>query len=276
MSDLYAVIGNPVAHSKSPQIHAAFALQTSQDIVYKAIFCDRAELAKTVATFREEGGKGMNVTLPFKHEANRLANWRSMRAQAAGAANTLIFDAQGITADNTDGIGLVRDLTENLQVPLRGKRILLLGAGGASYGVVAPLLEEAPAVLRVANRTVGKADALVKHFAPIAARCALASGSYDALNKRGERFDVVINATSAGLSNDMPPLSDGVFAAGALAYDMVYGTQTPFMTFARACGARVADGLGMLVEQAAESFYIWRRERPQTAPVMALLRGANG
>ena len=214
----------------------------------------------------------MNVTLPFKHEACRLANWRSVRAQAAGAANTLTFDAQGITADNTDGIGLVRDITENLRVVLRGKRMLLLGAGGASYGVVGPLLEEAPGALVVVNRTQSKAEALVKHFAPIAARCALSSCSYDALKKTVAGFDVVINATSAGLTGGMPDLSDGLFNEGALAYDMVYGRLTPFMAFAQSRGARTADGLGMLVEQAAESFYIWRRARPQTAPVMDMLR----
>ncbi len=215
----------------------------------------------------------MNVTLPFKHEAYALAIWRSLRAQAADAANTLTFDEQGISADNTDGVGLVRDIGDNLRLPLRGKRILLMGAGGASYGVVGPLLEEAPSALVVANRTVSKATVLVKRFAPIAARCALASSSYAALQKRGASFDVVINATSAGLSGEMPELPDGIFAGGALAYDMVYGRTTPFMTFARAQGATVADGLGMLVEQAAESFFIWRQVRPQTAPVLALLRG---
>jgi len=278
MTDSYAVIGNPVAHSKSPQIHAAFATQTSQDIIYKAIFCEVGAFAVAVAQFREGGGKGMNVTLPFKHEASQLANWRSVRAQSAGAANTLTFDAQGITADNTDGVGLVRDITENLRVSLRGKSILLMGAGGASYGVAGPLLEEAPRALVVANRTVSKATALVKHVAPNAARCVLSASSYAALKERSEGFDVVINATSAGLSGGMPELADGLFAAGALAYDMVYGGVTPFMAFAQAQGApgvHIADGLGMLVEQAAESFYIWRRVRPHTAPVIALLRRAS-
>ena len=275
MPDSYAVIGNPVAHSKSPRIHAAFAVQTSQDIVYKTIFCEPTAFAATVGAFRESGGRGMNVTLPFKHEASKLANWRSVRAQSAGAANTLTFDAQGMTADNTDGVGLVRDITENLRVTLRGKRILLLGAGGASYGVVGPLLEEAPGALVVVNRTVSKADALAKHFTPITARCALSSCSYDALKKTGASFDVVINATSAGLTGDMPDLRDDLFNDGALAYDMVYGKVTSFMAFAKehgAPGVTVADGLGMLVEQAAESFYIWRRVRPQTAPVMEMMR----
>lgn len=274
MSDTYAVIGNPVAHSKSPMIHAAFAAQTSQDIVYKALFCELKAFAATVAQFREAGGRGLNVTLPFKHEASQLANWRSGRAQAAGAANTLTFNSDGITADNTDGVGLTRDITDNLGVSLRGKRILLMGAGGASFGVVGPLLEEAPGALVIANRTVSKAKALVERFLPVAARCALAASTYPALNKHGS-FDVVINATSAGLTDDMPSLPDELFANGALAYDMVYGRTTPFMTFAAGHGARVADGLGMLVEQAAESFYVWRRVRPQTAPVMALLRDAG-
>ncbi len=272
MSDSYAVIGNPVAHSQSPRIHAAFALQTSQDIIYKTLYCEVGAFAATVAVFRDSGGRGLNVTLPFKHEACKLANWRSVRAQSAGAANTLTFDAQGMTADNTDGIGLVRDITENLRVTLRDKRILLLGAGGASYGVAGPLLEEAPRALVVVNRTESKADALVKHFAPIAARCALSSCAYDVLRKTGAGFDVVINATSAGLTGDMPDLCDEVLNEGALAYDMVYGRVTPFMAFAQARGVQVADGLGMLVEQAAESYYIWRRVRPKTAPVMEMLR----
>lgn len=274
MSDTYAVIGNPVAHSKSPAIHAAFAAQTSQDIVYKSIFCDLKAFTATVAQFREAGGRGLNVTLPFKHEACQLANWRSVRAQAAGAANTLTFNADGITADNTDGIGLTRDIIDNLQFSLRGKRILLMGAGGASYGVVGPLLEEAPGALVIANRTVSKAKALVERFLPVAARCALAASTYEALRKQAG-FDIVINATSAGLTDDMPALPDELFADGALAYDMVYGRTTPFMTFAAGHGARVADGLGMLIEQAAESFYVWRRVRPQTAPVKAQLRNAS-
>jgi shikimate dehydrogenase len=271
MTDSYAVIGNPIAHSKSPQIHAAFARQTSQDIVYKAIFCESGAFPTTVARFREAGGKGLNVTLPFKHEAFELAARRSERAQQAGAVNTLSFDSDDIAGDNTDGIGMLRDITANLRFDVRGKRVLLLGAGGATFGVVGPLLAGSIQSLTIANRTVSKAKALCTRFAARAG-VLLEGCGYDTL--KGRPFDLVINATSAGLTGAMPSLPDDVFASTVLAYDMTYGKITPFMQFAQAHGATVADGLGMLVEQAAESFYIWRRVRPQTAPVIALLRGA--
>jgi len=271
MSDLYAVIGNPVAHSKSPAIHAAFARQTSQDIDYQHIFCEIGKFTATVQDFRAAGGKGLNVTVPFKHEAFDLATRCTARAEQAGAVNTLSFDGDDIAGDNTDGAGLTRDITANLGRALRGRAILLLGAGGASYGVVGPLLAEAPAALVIANRTVSKADALVLRFAAQATACRLEACGYDALD--GQGFDVVINATSAGLSGDMPQLPKQLFAPHALAYEMVYGRTTPFMAFARAHGATVADGLGMLVEQAAESFFVWRGVRPQTTPVLAALRG---
>jgi shikimate dehydrogenase len=273
MTDFYAVIGNPVAHSKSPEIHAAFAQQTSQDIDYKRIFCEAGMFAATVRSFRAQGGKGLNVTLPFKHEAFALATRRSVRAEQAGAVNVLAFSAGGIMGDNTDGAGLVRDIKINRRCPLNGKSVLLLGAGGASFGVVGPLLAESPRTLVIANRTLSKAEALVQRFAPLAAGCALSASSFEAL--AGKNFDVVINATSAGLSGEMPALPDHLFAAGALAYDMVYGNTTPFMQFAQARGATVADGLGMLVEQAAESFLIWRGIRPITAPVIAAMRRAG-
>lgn len=269
-SDIYAVIGNPVAHSKSPQIHAAFALQTSQAIEYKRIFCETGAFAETVRAFRAAGGKGLNVTLPFKHQAFGLATRRSARAQLAGAVNTLSFDGAEIAGDNTDGAGLVRDITSNLGCTLRGQSILLLGAGGASFGVVGPLLGELPGTLVIANRTVNKAEALAQRFAAQAAGCELRASGYDAL--AGQPFDIVINATSAGLTDSMPPLPESIFARGALAYDMVYGKTTPFMQFAQARGATIADGLGMLVEQAAESFWVWRGVRPQTASVIAALR----
>jgi len=271
MSDLYAVIGNPVAHSKSPAIHAAFAQSSSQDIDYKRLFCELGAFNATVQGFRAAGGKGLNVTLPFKHEAFELATRRSARAEQAGAVNTLSFDGDDIAGDNTDGAGLTRDITANLGRALRGKSILLLGAGGASYGVVGPLLGEAPAVLVIANRTLSKAEALVQRFAALAGACRLTASGYAALG--GQHFDVVINATSAGLAGDMPQLPERAFAPQALAYEMVYGKTTPFMQFAQAHGATVADGLGMLVEQAAESFFVWRGVRPQTAPVLAALRG---
>jgi len=267
MTDTYAVIGNPIAHSQSPRIHAAFARQTSQEMVYKAIFCELGAFAQTVQAFRASGGKGLNVTLPFKHEPFDLATRRSVSAQQAGAVNTLSFTDGAIAGDNTDGVGLVRDITRNLQFDLRDKRLLLLGAGGASFGVVGPLLACAPSSLTIANRTVSKAAELRARFA---AQANVDACGYDALD--GHAFDLVVNATSAGLSGTMPVLPARLFASGALAYDMVYGKTTPFMAFAQARGAWIADGLGMLVEQAAESFFIWRGVRPETAPVMAALR----
>jgi shikimate dehydrogenase len=273
MSDRYAVIGNPVTHSKSPRIHAQFARQTGEDISYTAIGADDTTFESVVARFRSEGGLGMNVTLPFKHRAYALATERSTRAAQALAANTLVFRGDSVFADNTDGHGLVRDLVVNLACTLRGRRLLLMGAGGASYGVCGLLLDEAPAALVIANRTIAKAHALRAHFATLhSAGGSLSATGYDAL--AGCSFDVVINATSAGLTGEMPALPNELFAPGALAYDMVYGRSTPFLEFAKAHGARAADGLGMLVEQAAESFYLWRGLRPETAPVIAALRKA--
>lgn len=266
MTDTYAVIGNPIAHSQSPRIHAAFAQQTSQDIVYKALFCEVRAFVATVSAFREHGGKGLNVTLPFKHEAYDLATRRSERAEQAGAANTLSFNGSEIAGDNTDGAGLLRDITHNLCFEVRGKRVLLLGAGGASYGVAGPLLDSAIQSLTIANRTASKAVELRARFDTHAN---IDACGYETL--KGRRFDLIINATSAGLAGAMPALPDNVFAPGALAYDMVYGKPTPFMNFAQAQGAQVAGGLGMLVEQAAESFFIWRGVRPVTVPVMGML-----
>ncbi len=273
MTDKYAVIGNPVAHSKSPLIHAAFARQTGEALSYQALHAGIDVFERVVKCFGEEGGRGLNVTVPFKHRAYALSARRSARAEQAQAVNTLSFDAGDIAGDNTDGVGLIRDLTLNLGRTLRNQRVLLMGAGGASYGVCGPLLDEGPSTLVVANRSVDKAIELCEHFGRLfAATAALSYARYHELE--GRAFDVVINATSAGLSNAMPPLPAGVFAPEALAYDMVYGRSTPFIEFAAREGARVADGLGMLVEQAAESFHIWRGVRPQTAPVIALLRGA--
>src|SRR5688572_5119282 len=246
MTDKYAVTGNPVAHSKSPQIHAAFARETKQDLVYAALFAPEDAFETVVQRFRDEGGRGLNVTLPFKHRAFALAGKRSARAEHALAVNTLSFDAGAIHGDNTDGAGLVCDLVVNLDFALRGRTILLMGAGGASYGVAGPLLDQGPATLVVANRTVEKAVALTRHFEELRTDTdVLSACGYAEL--RGKKFDLVINATSAGLAGDMPALPDGLFAAGALAYDMVYGRSTPFLEFARAAGARTADGLGMLV-----------------------------
>jgi shikimate dehydrogenase len=265
MSERYAVFGNPVAHSKSPLIHMAFARQSAQDMSYEAILAPLDGFAAAVRSFAGSGGRGANVTVPFKEEAYRLSSRLSARAAKAAAVNTLIFENGEILGDNTDGIGLVHDIRDNLEFPLAGKRILLLGAGGAARGVIMPLLAESPTSLTVANRTLEKADALRAHFDGIE------SSGYAAL--AGRQFELVINATSSGLSDEMPALPEGVFADGALAYDMMYGRETPFMRFAQEHGATVADGLGMLVEQAAEAFFIWRGVRPQTAPVIAQLRG---
>ena len=274
MTDKYAVIGNPVAHSRSPLIHAEFARQTGQDISYTAVLAPRDGLRVAVLEFRSAGGRGMNVTLPFKHEAWGLVTAHQGDAYTAGAVNTLEFRGAGIIGHNTDGIGLVRDITVNLGYSIEMRRVLLMGAGGASYGVMEPLLREKPDELVVANRTPGKAVALMDHFEKLRklAPRGVAARAYASL--RGERFDVLINATSAGLTNEMPPLPEGIVAGDALAYDMVYGKTTPFLEFARARGAQVADGTGMLVEQAAESFFIWRGVRPRTAPVIEMLRKA--
>ena len=272
MPDRYAVIGNPVEHSLSPQIHAEFARVTGQDLAYGRILAPRNGFPDAVQAFRLAGGKGLNVTLPFKHEAWRLAVVRSGFALVAGAVNTLSFQGESIVGHNTDGIGLTRDLTRNLRIAVRGKRVLLMGAGGAAYGVMESLLREQPEAVVVANRTLEKAIALVGHFEKLQSRAlqGISARPYEAL--AGARFDILINATSAGLEGAMPPVPEGVLAPGALAYDMVYARRTPFLEFAQQHGARVSDGLGMLVEQAAESFFIWRGVYPETRSAMAILR----
>ncbi|HEY6896752.1 MAG TPA: shikimate dehydrogenase [Rhodocyclaceae bacterium] len=264
MTDRYVVLGNPIAHSKSPRIHGLFAAQTGQDLSYEALLAPLDGFAATVQTFIAAGGKGANVTVPFKEEAFRLATRLTPRAQAAGAVNTLSFGNGEILGDNTDGAGLLHDITVNLAVPIQGRRLLLLGAGGAARGVLLPLLEQAPANLVLANRTTEKARQLAADFPGVAAQ------TFDGL--AGQTFDVVINATSAGLSDAALPLPAGLFAPDCLAYDMMYGRDTPFLRQATAAGARCADGLGMLVEQAAEAFFVWRGVRPETGPVMAALR----
>jgi shikimate dehydrogenase len=266
MTDRYAVFGHPIAHSKSPQIHAAFARQTGQDMTYEAILAPLDGFAESVAAFIATGGRGANVTVPFKEAAFKLADRLSPRAQRAGAVNTLTFDGDGILGDNTDGAGLVADLTRNLGCALAGKRILLLGAGGAARGVIEPLLDLQPAALVIANRTVSRAQELAEIFG----RGVTASG-FDDLDTP---FDVVINATAASLAGELPPLSPTLFTQDTLAYDMMYGRDTPFLAFARTQDARTADGLGMLVEQAAEAFHLWRGVRPDTAPVIAGLRAS--
>jgi shikimate dehydrogenase len=268
MTDHYAVFGNPIAHSKSPAIHAAFAKQCGQDMDYTALLAPLEGFPETVLAFRAGGGAGANVTVPFKEQAFAMSEMRTPRAEAAGAVNTFKFEDGRILGDNTDGVGLVNDLSRNLSWPLGGKRILLMGAGGAARGVVLPLLQAGPAELFIVNRTASKAEALARQFTGIAN---VAGGGYEQLP--GKRFDGVINATAASLAGDLPPLPQDVFAAGGWAYDMMYGRDTPFTAFARAHGVQVADGLGMLVEQAAEAFFLWRGVRPQTAPVIRQLRG---
>jgi shikimate dehydrogenase len=271
MTDKYAVIGNPVAHSKSPQIHAEFARQSGQDISYHRLLSPLDAFETTARLFFDQGGSGLNVTLPFKREAWELVKPQGYAIDAV-AVNTIKQVDGKLLGYNTDGIGLLRDLRENLKCRLEGKRILLMGAGGATYGVMEPLLREQPDHLVVVNRTLEKALKLVGHFKTVGGIPLRSISGLAYPDLGGDQFDIVINATSAGLSDAMPPLPEGVFAPGALAYDMVYGKMTPFLDFARTRGARTADGMGMLVEQAAESFYIWRGLRPQTAPVIELLR----
>lgn len=264
-TDRYAVFGNPVSHSLSPRIHALFAAQTGQDMSYAAICAPLDGFAAAVASFAEQGGRGANVTLPFKEEAFRLAGDRTPRAEAAGAVNTLSFAQGRIIGDNTDGVGLVRDITANIGIALGGSRILILGAGGAARGVILPLLALQPAAIFIANRTAAKALQLAAGFH-------VGGGGFESL--AGRAFDLVINATSAGFTGAVLPAPSSVFAPGALAYEMLYGRQTPFMQAAHGAGARVADGLGMLVEQAAEAFFVWRGVRPETAPVLDAVRAA--
>ena len=272
MTDHYAVMGNPIAHSKSPAIHAMFAAQTGQDMGYAAILVPKDGFAVAVDEFRRQGGKGLNVTVPFKQQAWTIAERRSDRAGKAGAVNTLtIRDDGSLCGDNTDGAGLVRDLTVNRGVELAGTRILVLGAGGAVRGVLAPLIAAGPSELVIANRTVAKARELADLFAddfPVQA------DGYEQL--RGRSFDLIINGTSTGISGELPPVPVGVIGGDAVGYDMFYADEpTAFVRWVRRHGARAAyDGLGMLVEQAAESFYLWRGIRPETGPVISALRDA--
>ncbi len=272
MTDLYAVIGNPIQHSKSPLIHRAFALQTQQNMDYRAVLAPLDGFAATVQDLITLGLRGANVTVPFKLQAYQLAQQVTERAQDAGAVNTLIFQQDGIIGDNTDGVGLVRDIVQNMGVQLEGKRILLIGAGGASEGVLHPLLACHPRLLIITNRSMDKALNMVKK---IEARDEMMLVSVDAYafdELHQHQFDIVINATSSGLQDERLPLPPQIFAPNCLAYDMMYGKLTPFMQMAHEQGAQISDGLGMLVEQAAEAFYLWRGVRPQTSPVIAMLR----
>lgn len=269
VADRYAVIGNPIEHSKSPQVHALFAQQTGQAMQYERLLAPIDRFAERVHGFIAQGGRGANVTVPFKLEAFALAQALTLRAQAAGAVNTLSFSAEGIKGDNTDGMGLVRDITRNAGVPLRDRSVLLLGAGGAARGVILPLIEAHIAGLVIANRTQSRAMELAQQFSH--SDVPVSSAAFEQLD---QPFDVIINATSASLDAALPPLPDGVFGPQTLAYDMMYGAQpTIFMQHAVGHGAKVRDGLGMLIEQAAESFFVWRGVRPDTAPVYQWLRG---
>ncbi|HRN75521.1 shikimate dehydrogenase [Ottowia sp.] len=274
MPDRYAVIGHPIAHSKSPLIHGLFAEATGQDMTYETIDggAEDGGFARALAAFRAAGGKGLNVTLPFKLQALAAADDASEDARLAGAANALRFDRGRIEAQNFDGIGLVRDIEVNLGVPLQGRRVLLLGAGGATRGALLPIARAGAARIVIANRTPSKAAELARELAPHLSGCAVEGGGYDALAS-GAAFDVVINATSASLSGAAPAVPVSAFATCALAYDMVYGKGlTPFLKLAQTAGAaRVADGVGMLVEQAAEAFAWWRGVRPDTGAALARL-----
>lgn len=270
--DRYCVFGNPIGHSKSPAIHAAFAAQTGQVLTYEARLAPLDGFAAAVQAFIAEGGKGANVTVPFKLEAHKLAQALTVRAQAAGAVNTLHFTEQGTIGDNTDGAGLVADIVNNAGVAITGKRVLLLGAGGAARGVVLPILEHRPARLVIANRTVATAEELARQFAALGGADVVSGCGFGQV---AGPFDIVINATSASLQGDLPPLPDGVFAPGTLALDMMYGAQpTVFMQYAREHGALVRDGLGMLVEQAAEAFAVWRGVHPATGQLLHQMRAA--
>lgn len=277
MTDKYAVLGNPIAHSKSPQIHQAFAKQTNQDISYQAILAPLDAFDVTIRRLIDEGYKGVNVTVPFKLQAFLLSNHITPFAKVARAANTLVLERNNIQGHNTDGIGFITDVTQNLNTQLQGSRILLLGAGGAAFGILQSLLEQNPSFVIIANRTFSKAEEAAKVLSTL-----INSSNRNTvcmavpLEELGDmEFDVLINSTSTGLSDIALPIPNTVFAKNALAYEMMYGRDTPFMAQARENGAHVADGLGMLVEQAAEAFYIWRGVRPQTAPVIAMLRYRN-
>ena len=271
-NELYAVVGNPISHSKSPRIHSLFARETGEPVEYTAIQAPLDDFACTVKQFFDRGGRGLNVTVPFKEEAWKLADRRTERAENAGAANTLYLDDDGrLTADNTDGCGLVRDLVVNHGVALKATRILVLGAGGAVRGVLGPILAEHPDAITLANRTIAKAEALVNLFKPVAGETALSACGFE---QPREPFDVIINGTSASLQGDLPPLSPEVIGAQTVVYDMMYSLQTTtFNQWALEQGTQIVhDGLGMLVEQAAESFRIWRGISPATRPVIDELR----
>ena len=268
--DRYVVAGNPVEHSQSPFIHAEFARQTGQAMEYGRLLWPRGGFADAVRALAESGAKGCNITVPFKFDAFREGKRLTDRARLAQAANVLRFDAEGWLADNTDGVGLVNDIERNAGVALADKRVLLIGAGGAAAGVLGPLLAARPTAVVVANRTLANARALVERHAPVAGDAELRASTLDAC---GDGFDVVLNASASSLQGADVPVSHTVLAPGALALDLMYGAAAePFLAWAARHGARGRDGLGMLVEQAAAAFELWRGVRPDTAPVLAALR----
>ena len=269
MSDLYGVFGNPISHSKSPEIHAAFAKQTQQAMQYHAFQVDNDAFVATAKKFFSDGGRGLNVTVPFKQEAFEFADVLSQRAQAAGAVNTLTRQDDGrILGDNTDGLGLVSDI-ERLSWPIADKKVLVIGAGGAVRGVLGPLLQQRPQLLMLANRTAEKAQHLAELFAD---EGAVVGGGYELMQEHS--FDIIINGTSASLFGELPPVPQSSFACECCVYDMVYSKQaTPFMALAQRFDVKdLADGLGMLVGQAAESFFVWRGVRPDVQPVIEQLK----
>ena len=269
-SDKYAVFGNPIKHSKSPLIHAAFAAQCAQSIQYRAVRVELEGFEQAARNFFDGGGRGLNVTVPFKEDAFRFADRLTERARRAGAVNTLSLSEDGtIEGDNTDGIGMVRDMVANLGWVLQGQRVLIVGAGGAVRGVLEPLLRERPKELLIVNRTPDRATQLALEFADLGA---LQGGGYELMGER--QFDLVINASSAGLAGELPDLPSSLLTERSCCYDMIYGPEpTPFMRWAALHAAwAVSDGLGMLVEQAAESFYIWRHVRAETRPVIGEIR----
>jgi len=265
----YAVMGNPIAHSRSPRIHSLFAAQTGEPVQYTAIQVDPGGFKQAVGNFQASGGKGLNITVPFKREAWALVDTRSERAERAGAVNTIKFENDRRLGDNTDGIGLVNDLLQNHGIAINARRVLLMGAGGAARGVLAPLLLQQPAHLVIANRTADTARELAASFADLGT---VHGSSYAQLAE--QQFDLIINATAASLQGEVPPLPEDILAANGQCYDMMYAEQpTAFMRWAESQGAgTILDGLGMLVGQAAESFYLWRGVRPETQTVIATLR----
>ena len=267
--DNYCVMGNPVTHSKSPKIHAAFAEQTGQKIFYQGIFVDKGRFKDAIKEFQDQGGKGLNITVPFKGDAWEVSDQMSHRAKRAAAVNTISFNDEGkIIGDNTDGIGLIRDLTTNHKLSIKDKNILMLGAGGAVRGIMDPLFDELPNRIVIANRTASRAEKLIDTFSD---RGDISVCGFDEL--AGGNFDIIINGTSSSLQGDIPRLPESLINKNTCCYDLMYSeTDTPFVAWAKVHGAGMAlDGLGMLVEQAAESFFIWRGVRPETSKVIQML-----